>query len=46
LTRTAIERYLESPGFGGLERVQDLDRHLWIHRRFAGECAPGTLSFG
>lgn len=34
------------PGFGGLERVQDRGRYLWVHRDFVSEYEPGTPSFG
>ena len=42
-----LHAYLEKadPGFGGLERVQDLDKYLWVHPRFASEYEPGTPSF-
>ncbi|MEU5870151.1 COR domain-containing protein [Glycomyces sp. NPDC047369] len=33
------------PGYGGLERVQDRGRFLWVHRRFAGEYEPGVPTF-
>lgn len=42
-----LHAFLEKvdPGFGGLERVQDLDKFLWVHRRFVGEYEPGTPTF-
>ncbi|SDD18983.1 COR domain-containing protein [Glycomyces harbinensis] len=33
------------PGFGGLERVQDRGKFLWVHPDFVSEYEPGTPSF-
>lgn len=33
------------PGFGGLERVRDLDKYLWVHRSFRSEYEPGPPRF-
>jgi internalin A len=42
-----LHAFLEKvdPGFGGLERVQDLDKYLWVHRGFVTEYEPGPPSF-
>jgi GTPase SAR1 family protein len=33
------------PGFGGLERVRDRGRYLWVHRDYVSEYEPGPPSF-
>ncbi|RRS01970.1 leucine-rich repeat domain-containing protein [Glycomyces terrestris] len=33
------------PGYGGLERVRDRGRFLWVHPRFATEYRAGTPTF-
>ena len=42
-----LHSYLKriDPGFGGLERVQDRGRYLWVHRDFVSEYEPGPPSF-
>lgn len=42
-----LHAFLQSadPGFGGLERVQDRGKFLWVHRDFVSEYEPGPPDF-